>query len=121
MKSLLFKLLVVIVSVVVLSACGDDSATNNKSTSSQNETSSNENTEQQEEASITVVLSKNKEAEILEEREVEIEEGDILLDVMKENFDVEEEGGFINTLEGLSLDEETKCHGCFLSMASSPW
>lgn len=110
MKSILLKLLSVTITLVILTACGTNDSSNN---ASQNQNNTAENSEQQEEATVRIVLSKNKEAEILEEKEVEIEEGDNLLDVMKENFDIEEEGGFINSLEGLALDEEKKMSWMF--------
>lgn len=116
MKSLLLKLFTVLVTLVVLAACGNDESPNNAAQSqNQNENQANttETSEQQEEATIKIVLSKDKEAEILEEKEVEINEGDNLLEVMKENFDVEEKDGFINSLEGLALDEENKMSWMF--------
>ncbi|MEN2464808.1 DUF4430 domain-containing protein [Ornithinibacillus sp. JPR2-1] len=116
MKSLLLKLFTVLVALVVLAACGNDESSNNATqnqTPNENQANTTETSEQQEEATVKIVLSKDKEAEILEEKEVEINEGDILLDVMKENFNAEDKDGFITSLEGLDYDEENSMSWMF--------
>lgn len=106
MKSLLFKFLPVLTVLTLLVACGNEDSSSNAKQNQEDNTSTNETNEQQEETSITVTLTKDKEAETLEEKEVVIEEGDILLDVMKENFDIEEkEPGYIMAIDGIIADE----------------
>jgi hypothetical protein len=106
MKSLLLKLVVVLSLLTLLVACGNEDSTNNAQQNQENNNTTSETNEQQEEAVITVTLTKDKETEKLEEKEVVIEEGDILLDVMKENFDIEEkEPGYILGINGLVADE----------------
>ncbi|WP_047985339.1 DUF4430 domain-containing protein [Ornithinibacillus californiensis] len=105
MKSLLLKLVVVLSLLTLLVACGNEDSTNNAQQNQENNNTTSETNEQQEESVITVTLTKDKESETIEEKEVVIEEGDILLDVMKENFDIQEEGGFISAIEGIVADE----------------
>lgn len=55
----------------------------------------------------TVSITIKDGEETLTEKEVPIEEGAVLLDVMEENFQVEAtEDGFITSLEGVSQNEE---------------
>jgi hypothetical protein len=99
------KLFSVMLALVVLVGCGNGEA-NNTQKNQENNNNNTESSEQQEEATITVTLTKNKEAEVLEEQELVIKEGNILLDVMKENFDIEEkEPGYIIAIEGIVADE----------------
>lgn len=69
----------------------------------ENEESANP-TEQAEET-VTITLSEDEGEEVFEEKTVEIEDGAIVMDVMKENFDVEEEGGFIDSIDGIAPEE----------------
>jgi major membrane immunogen (membrane-anchored lipoprotein) len=106
LKSLVLKLVVVLTVLTLLVACGNEDSSNNANQNQENNNSTNETIEKQEETTITVTLTKDKEAETLEEKEVVIEEGDILLDVMKENFDIEEkEPGYILSIDGTKADE----------------
>ncbi|TGB04489.1 DUF4430 domain-containing protein [Halobacillus salinus] len=85
--------------LAVLAGCGTDTS------SSQAE---GEQTEAVEEVSATVILSKQNGEEKMAEEEVTVEAGTTLMEVMKSNFEVEESGGFINGLEGISMNEEEK-------------
>lgn len=53
-------------------------------------------------ATITIVSDK----EIIAEKEVEFEDGDVLQDVMKDNFSIVEESGFVTSIEDLKQSEE---------------
>ncbi|MFD2045896.1 DUF4430 domain-containing protein [Ornithinibacillus salinisoli] len=57
------------------------------------------------EESVEILISKDEGAEVITKEEISIEEGDILMEVMKEHFDVEEDGGFITSIEGISPEE----------------
>lgn len=54
---------------------------------------------------IQITISKDHEAEIISEKEIEVEENSILMDVMKEHFDIEEDGGFIYSIDGMKAAE----------------
>src|SRR5690625_310503 len=57
------------------------------------------------EGTISVVISEEEADKIYSEDEIAIEEGAILMDVMQENYDIEEEDEFIQGIEGISPDE----------------
>ncbi len=79
----------------------DQNGTNNNLVEqNQNDSSSSEEAEEV----VVITISKNHNEEVITEKEVAIEEGAILLDVMKENFDIEEDGGFITTIDGVEQD-----------------
>src|SRR5690625_3779924 len=101
LKRFLTLMFAVVLSTVVLTGCG---ATNNDSTNNNNQSEVNSN-EVNEEV-IQVIISNDEEDEIFSEKEIEIKEGDILLDVLNENFDIDEEGGFINGVDGVVAEED---------------
>lgn len=61
-----------------------------------------EETEQQiKEEVVVITISKDNQTEIITEKEVPISDHDLLMEVMKENFDIEEDGGFIQSIDGI--------------------
>ncbi|WP_347862826.1 DUF4430 domain-containing protein [Salimicrobium sp. PL1-032A] len=78
-------------------------------TGCQAESNSSENQEEQveEQAGIeaTVELTKDEGAEQITEKEINVEEGTVLLDAMEENFELETQDGFITGIEGVSAEE----------------
>ncbi|GIO28484.1 DUF4430 domain-containing protein [Ornithinibacillus bavariensis] len=120
MKSILFKLFSMLLVIVVLTGCTNDEKTESNNNSGQNNATQNEKSntsanskDDQEEAKVTIILSKDKEAEVIDEKEVVIKDGDNLLAVMKANFDMVEEGGFIKAIEGIEYDEANKMSWMF--------
>lgn len=79
-------------SLALLTSCGTSQNDNQTTISSNEEILS---------ATITV----KDEEEIVSEKEVEFNEGDILQDVMKDNFELSEEGGFITSIEEIKQSE----------------
>lgn len=90
----------------LLVGCASD--TNDQEVTNNNQTEQNQNNDQNTseitEENITITISKNHNEEVLTEKEVAIEEGAILLDVMKENFEIEEDNGFITSIDGVEQD-----------------
>lgn len=85
--------------VGVLAGCG---ATEEKSQA---------NTSQEEavqEISVSLQLSKNNGEEVIADKELTVEKGLTLMEVLKNNFEVEEKDGFINGIEGISSNEAEK-------------
>ena len=80
----------------------DQDGTNNNQSEQQNQNDAN-SSEVAEEV-VVITISKDHNEEVITEKEVAIEDGEILLDVMKENFDIEEEGGFISSIDGVEQD-----------------
>ncbi|PAF38995.1 hypothetical protein CHH58_04540 [Terribacillus saccharophilus] len=71
----------------------------------------NQQAEQQTEQQVTVTLSED--GEEISSKEVSFEEGDNLLDVMKENFEIEEDGGFITAIDGHAQDANANKYWLF--------
>ncbi|MUK87238.1 DUF4430 domain-containing protein [Ornithinibacillus sp. L9] len=96
------KLFALLIIIGLVTGCGADGSDDDATTdSAKNE----ENNVSEVEESVVIVLSKDEGEEVIAEEEISINEGDILLDVMKEHFDVEEEGGFITSIEGIAPEE----------------
>lgn len=75
----------------------------------QNQTNDNSNnTEQSAEEKAVITISQDEGDTVLTEKEVSFEEGAILMDVLKENFEIEETGGMITAVDGLEADESEK-------------
>ena len=77
---------------------------NESTTPAEEEETVVETTESQEEV-IKVTISKDEGEEVLSEKEIEIEENAILMDIMKENYDIEEDDGFITSIDGVAPEE----------------
>lgn len=94
----------------LLVGCAPD--TNNQDVTNNNQTEQNQNNDHNisevAEEIVTITISKDHNEEIITEKEVAIEEGAILLDVMKENFDIEEDDGFITSIDGVEQDFEAQ-------------
>ena len=69
-----------------------------------------ESKEQAEELKASVTLTKNEMAEKVDAKEIAFKEGQNLMDAMKENFEIEETGGFINGIEGIQASEADKTY-----------
>lgn len=55
---------------------------------------------------VTIIISEEEADEVYSEDEIPIEEDAILMDVMKENYDIEEEEGFIHSIDGVVAEED---------------
>lgn len=99
MKKWMLSLFTIFSALVLVVGCSNDSAT-----PTEEEETTQETTEVQEEV-ITVTISKDEGKEVLSEKEIEIEENEILMDVMKENYDIEEDNGFITSIDGVAPEE----------------
>lgn len=110
MNKWLMRLGSLLMIIGLLVGCGsntnDQDITNNNQTE-QNQNNDNNTSEIAEEV-IVVTISKNENEEVITEKEIAIEEGAILLDVMKENFDIEEDDGFITSIDGVEQDIEAQ-------------
>jgi len=99
-KKGLTYLLSLILAIGVLTGCG----TTNEAPEMNNSTNNTETQEVNEDV-IHVTISKDEGEEVLSEKEIAIEEGAILMDVLKENFDIEEDGGFVTSIDGVAPEE----------------
>lgn len=90
----ILKLLIaMILTSGILFAC--DTADNEE------ETAQTEQTEVQ----LEIIISLEHGEEVLEQEELEVEEGTNLMEVLKSNFEIEEEGGFINSINGIEAED----------------
>ncbi|PAV29528.1 hypothetical protein CIL05_11740 [Virgibacillus profundi] len=109
MNKWILRLGSIFVVFALLAGCGSDENNEQNSTSTNNSSGqeeSNQESEEVSEDSVLITISKDEGSEFIHEKEIEIEEGDILMDVMKENFYVEEEDGFITSIERAAPKED---------------
>ncbi|AND79007.1 DUF4430 domain-containing protein [Streptococcus pantholopis] len=85
------RLIVTVLSFIVLTACSTDSAP-----SSSNSASSDTG---------TVQLIVQEDSNTIDET-VTFEKGDTVMDVLQDNYEVEETDGFITAIDGITQDEE---------------
>lgn len=119
MKKWFVYMMITIASVLLLVGCGTDNASETQEVedSTNNEQTESENNEE----NVVIVISENKGETTITEKEIAIEEGAILLDVMKDNFEIEEQGGFINSIDGKAPAEgEEKSWMYFLNDEMGP-
>lgn len=91
-------LFLTILGVLTISGC----ATNTPETKS---TSSNESSTSQAIAQTTATIVITVDGKEVENKEVSFNEGDVLYDVMAANFEIKDQEGFINSIDGQSQDE----------------
>ncbi|MBP2077824.1 DUF4430 domain-containing protein [Oceanobacillus polygoni] len=105
MKKWIFQFAVIVMSVGLLFGCSSDNNTNQNTSVSTNNSSQSEEVA---EDSVRITISINEGEEYITEEVIEIEEGDILMDVMEENFYIETEydGTFITSIERVAASEE---------------
>jgi Tfp pilus assembly protein PilV len=89
MKKALHMLSALLLAAGILAGCGT--------------TEQSQQNNQQAEQQATITLTED--GQEISSEEVTFEEGANLMDVMKENFEVEEEGGMITSIEGHSQDK----------------
>ncbi|GAB2323676.1 DUF4430 domain-containing protein [Alkalibacterium sp. m-11] len=95
-----------LLSTLVITGCNTND-TENTEDAAVEENQSEESVETAEDtATVSIVLQEGGDVIEGSEQEVEVEEGMTLLDVMHEHYDVEDDGGFITSIEGISQDEE---------------
>ncbi|MFG6114479.1 DUF4430 domain-containing protein [Halobacillus sp. MO56] len=97
MRRMMQLVLAALMSVAVLVGCQAESGS--ESTEAQQQ-------EQQQEVPVKVTISEKNGENIVTEKELKVEAGKTLMDVLKENFeDVEEKDGFVTKIEGIEAKE----------------
>ncbi|WP_226579454.1 DUF4430 domain-containing protein [Halobacillus litoralis] len=89
-------LLAAVITAGVLAGCGAQ------------EEMSNTSQEEVKEVTVQVELSKKNGEEVLADEQFTVEEGTTLMELMEENFEVEQTDGFINSIEGVAGNQEEK-------------
>jgi hypothetical protein len=85
----------------MLAGCSSGNAKNGKATK---ESSSISSSEKKNEMKASITLFKEKEE--IASKEFDVKEGDNLLDALKSQFDVKEEGGMITSINGVEQDKD---------------
>lgn len=97
MKQVWMKIGTMFIVAGLLFGCANNNGTDN---------SEGDNTEEASEVPISITISEDEGDEVISEEDVDVEEGDILMDVMEDHYDIEEEDGFIHSIEGVAPEEE---------------
>ncbi len=110
MNKWLLRFATVLLLIGIMAGCSsgaDSSDTSSKDESAQTgkQTGDQNNSEQSEDV-VVITISKDDGEEVIDEKEVPIEADAILMDILKENFDVEEDQGFITSVEGIAPKED---------------
>lgn len=109
-RKLWMNVLAIISVVLILAGCGANNGNleGNNNNSGNNNAVNNSTVNEEAAVKVEFVISKDNGEEVIETKTIEIEEGDFVLDVLKANFDVEEEGGFVTAIEGIEQDVDAK-------------
>lgn len=101
----IFKLGLIVATTFSLVACGDTTTQEADTSTAKSSTL----VEQQAKEVISIVISLEQDGEEVEgaTKELEVEEGATVLEVLKEQYEVSEEEGFIFSINGIEQDEET--------------
>ncbi|WP_101844123.1 DUF4430 domain-containing protein [Halobacillus sp. Marseille-P3879] len=96
MKKKIHTLFISLLAAALLAGC--------QSEGGQEEEGSQE-ADQEQEITIEVEISENEGEEVISTEEHSVEEGSVLMDVMEDNYEIEEEEGFINSIEGIRAED----------------
>lgn len=112
-KRLLTSILSILTVLFIVTGCAanndNNEAVNNNAVNENTNGSANENNEVNDaQIEVEFTISKDDGEEVLETKTIEVDEGAFVLDVLKENFDVEEEGGFVTSIEGVNDDPDNQ-------------
>lgn len=107
MNKLFLKLFAFLTVFTVLTACSDDGV---KQSSQPEKQADQVKTEEKEELFTDITISVDEGKEIVSEKKIVIEQGDILMDVLKDNFSIETspDGSFITSIEGIEANDKEK-------------
>ncbi|XJS10564.1 DUF4430 domain-containing protein [Aerococcaceae bacterium WGS1372] len=99
------KLLLLLSSILLLAACGQTTEKVAESTVTETVETA-ESTENQE---VVINVTVSVDGEVIEdgEQDIEVEDGQNLLELMEANFDVEQTDGFISSINGYEQDDES--------------
>lgn len=102
--------LAMVMAVGVLAGCGaqeEEGTPSNQEEQVEENTSANQE-EQAEEVTVQIQITNSKTDKEIADDEWTVEEGTTLMEVMEENYEVEQTEGFINSIEGIAGNEEEK-------------
>jgi hypothetical protein len=98
-----FVVLVMFAGLLVTTGCQGNTAATSESTQSTQSSVAEQN-------QVTATIIVNVQDKEVSTKEVQFQENEPLLNVMKANFDIEEEDGFITSIEGNSQDQKNSLY-----------
>lgn len=107
MNKLILKIFVFLTAFSVLTACSDDGVKQSSQPEKQTTETKREATE---EIFTDITISLDNGKDIVTEKKIAIKDGDILMDVLKDNFTIETspDGSFITSIEGIEANDKEK-------------
>ena len=107
------KIWMLFIAGFILTGCAD--AGNNALDSAENQSSVKVSSSVKSEEAISVTIQVTDEGKLIEEgtKTVEVEAGTNLLEAMKSNFEIEEDNGFITSINGHEQDDQAKKYWLF--------
>ncbi|MCB5954407.1 DUF4430 domain-containing protein [Enterococcus sp. CWB-B31] len=97
----------VIASLLMISSCSGNSDTAADSPTEDTRQSSSEKVEENQ---ITALISLIKDEEEIAGKEISFQEGSDLMTVLKDNYEVVEEGGMIQAIDGIEQNADEGCY-----------
>ncbi|GGM22627.1 hypothetical protein GCM10011351_05540 [Paraliobacillus quinghaiensis] len=108
MKKQIILLFTLLISLTILFGCAEPEPNDSTSESNSDDT-------------VTITISKDNGAEVISTKSVGIEQDDVLLDVLRENFEVEvTSAGFVTSIEGISQDDDQQLYWLYEVNGESP-
>ncbi|HLR80009.1 MAG TPA: DUF4430 domain-containing protein [Bacillota bacterium] len=108
MNKWLLRLLTMLLVIGLVTGCSvnqDEQQETNKPGEQSERTEQNQSSTEAEET-VVITISKDEGEKIIAEQEIAIEADAILMDVLKDSFEIEEEGGFITSIEGVAPEDD---------------
>lgn len=105
MKKWILSLVSMLLAVGLLAGCSDKEENEADAPVDTVEQNTEKTTTEENEEQVVITVSENNGEEVHSEEAVSIEEGDLLLDVMEDNFDVEHDDGFVTSINGVAPEE----------------
>lgn len=121
MHKILWKTGAFLLFFVLLTGCGSGENQETAPNANSDQTESSQSSEQSEDT-VRITLTKDQGEEYIHEKEIPVEEGDLLLDVLEENFYVETDdtGKFITSIERVSSDDDEERAWIYTVNGESP-
>lgn len=107
---------VLVVAALGIAGCGNNKTSSGESTEelktsvSTKESSVSSSTEVK---TIGITIALNKDDEQVTEKTFDVQENDTLMDALKQEFTVQEEGGFITSIDGIEQNKEESYYWTF--------
>jgi len=106
MKRWLLSLLTGLLLTGMLAACAGEEGSDATAPNQTEEQGTEETQTEENEETAAITISEDEGEEVHAEEDITFTEGDLLLDVMEENFEVEHDSGFVTSIDGIAPEED---------------